>query len=630
MEREIEAIDYDIQMLLLTTSRENAFFENRSNQNLLDNNDSTPVGLPNVGNSCFMNTSIQCLGASKEFQNLILDSFKKGGSITKGLFNIYTQMKKAKFVSEGTMKNFKERLSFINNDYLSPRQQDASELIFGIIGKIYEEITDMAVKEKFRKMFYSELESTVEKNVEGKETFSIFPLNIPFEEVDDVPDFFKPLKVRVFFYGNQIPSLLLRVPIREHELTFQDLIEYINFLLTDGNQEGDWFFLGLRDRSKCFKILFKITEPMKSILEKVEQSEEKELLCFQISSKNAPVKGLVRIEDENLFFDLCKKTYCYWEKKNKAPNSRPFKYTKSQPEWKTILLDFSFENQRIFFQTPVLLEVKREALTFIDLHHFIFSYILGMIDNSAKYLYNLENYEILAENQKDELFDIKAPFTLFFKENPQDFYRLPFLNVPIMEDEVFQRREMFNIKVQFNDKNLADQILEKCKNEIYFDLTKIEEMKTIIPVFHNEHSDEFFSLHECLDLFFEKSQVVKNGVAKERKYRFDTLPKILILQIKRYSPSGAKYSTGITFPLELQLSNYCVPGKTENTNYKLISIANHNGNNLNCGHYYSILKKGEKWYYVSDEKVTETSADKLRNSKRLQEPYIFFYERVEP
>ena len=59
-------------------------------------------------------------------------------------------------------------------------------------------------------------------------------------------------------------------------------------------------------------------------------------------------------------------------------------------------------------------------------------------------------------------------------------------------------------------------------------------------------------------------------------------------------------------------------------NYKLISIANHLGVKIKCGHYQALIKIGTKWIKCDDDSHIKTSLDKEIHENN----YIVVYEKI--
>ena len=80
-------------------------------------------------------------------------------------------------------------------------------------------------------------------------------------------------------------------------------------------------------------------------------------------------------------------------------------------------------------------------------------------------------------------------------------------------------------------------------------------------------------------------------------------PKYLYIQLQRFaSHESFKVKTKVTPENILVLPN--------EDKYKLISIANHLGTQIRCGHYQALIKLGTKWIKCDDDKSFKTSLDK--------------------
>ena len=83
-----------------------------------------------------------------------------------------------------------------------------------------------------------------------------------------------------------------------------------------------------------------------------------------------------------------------------------------------------------------------------------------------------------------------------------------------------------------------------------------------------------------------------------------------------------------------QNSAYC-----KNTKYVLFGMTIHLGYSLRSGHYYSIIRRNNKWYQCNDNKVTELKPyktdkngyiffDKIDKESNFHNGYLFFYRRI--
>jgi ubiquitin C-terminal hydrolase len=140
------------------------------------------------------------------------------------------------------------------------------------------------------------------------------------------------------------------------------------------------------------------------------------------------------------------------------------------------------------------------------------------------------------------------------------------------------------------------------------------------------------NLLDCFDNFTSNDKLdgdnkwhnEKTGeyIEVNKKINFWSLPKILIIVLKRFNNRGQKNNNLIKFPFDLDLCKYCVGYKKNTYKYSLISVANHIGS-LNSGHYFSYVKNTNgNWYKYDDTIVSQMDkSDVVDNSA-----YCLFYQ----
>lgn len=143
------------------------------------------------------------------------------------------------------------------------------------------------------------------------------------------------------------------------------------------------------------------------------------------------------------------------------------------------------------------------------------------------------------------------------------------------------------------------------------------------------------NIYECFDLFIKPEEMSGenawfNGKTGQKENIFKTmtfwsLPKILVIILKRFSPDGSrKLQTLIDFPLyNLNLSKY-VRGYNPNSYiYDLFGVCNHMGG-VNGGHYTSFVKNMEgQWIHFND-----TNVEKIDESRIISPmAYCLFYRK---
>ncbi|CAF3413475.1 unnamed protein product [Rotaria socialis] len=138
------------------------------------------------------------------------------------------------------------------------------------------------------------------------------------------------------------------------------------------------------------------------------------------------------------------------------------------------------------------------------------------------------------------------------------------------------------------------------------------------------HVDVSLTMKECFDLLTKPETLSEYGqwycnecgrlTNAEKKLNLWTLPKILILQLKRFTydlSNNNKINTFVDYPLEnLDLSDYVInPDYDRTTRYNLVAVSVHSGS-LSGGHYTAFAQNFDtkRWYHFNDENVRDVSS----------------------
>ena len=136
----------------------------------------------------------------------------------------------------------------------------------------------------------------------------------------------------------------------------------------------------------------------------------------------------------------------------------------------------------------------------------------------------------------------------------------------------------------------------------------------------------------CSDEHLEKGNEWKCGNCHKRvnitkKFSIFYVPKLLIICLKRFAKIGYGYGkddTHINFPIEnLDMGKYiCGPDK-DHSKYDLFAVSQHYGG-CGGGHYTAVCKNIDgNWYSYNDSSVSSTSASSAITSAA----YVLFYRR---
>uniref|UniRef100_A0A4W3JYA0 Ubiquitin carboxyl-terminal hydrolase n=1 Tax=Callorhinchus milii TaxID=7868 RepID=A0A4W3JYA0_CALMI len=149
------------------------------------------------------------------------------------------------------------------------------------------------------------------------------------------------------------------------------------------------------------------------------------------------------------------------------------------------------------------------------------------------------------------------------------------------------------------------------------------------------------ALRECIDLFTTMETLgehdlwycptCKKHQQATKKFDLWSLPKILVVHLKRFSYNRYwrdKLDTLVDFPIrDLNMSEFVYNPKAGLCIYDLVAITNHYGG-MGGGHYTAYAKNqiDGQWYYFDDSSVSAASEDQIVTKAA----YVLFYQRREP
>ncbi|GAV75105.1 UCH domain-containing protein/DUSP domain-containing protein [Cephalotus follicularis] len=217
-------------------------------------------------------------------------------------------------------------------------------------------------------------------------------------------------------------------------------------------------------------------------------------------------------------------------------------------------------------------------------------------------------------------------FHLFLSdERPMNFK-------PIQKDSILKYGQVLKVLLDWTDK----------EHESY-DASYLKDL----PVVHKtgftvkKTRQESISLFSCLDAFLTEEPLGPDDMwycpsckahrQATKKLDLWALPEILIFHLKRFSFSRYlknKLDTFVNFPIhDLDLTKYLKGYKDGRSHvYELYAISNHYGG-LGGGHYtaYAKLIDENRWYHFDDSHVSPVGENEIRTSAA----YLLLYRRVE-
>ena len=282
--------------------------------------------------------------------------------------------------------------------------------------------------------------------------------------------------------------------------------------------------------------------------------------------------------------------------------------------------------------------------------------IIQMIEDEYKILFNPENKdEKIKNNINNFLNDI--PFNIYLQEKNSDkkiviidknnFFKISeelsnLLGINSFEDTFSEKLSLldnYEIYVDFNTNskyiNNKEMKLNSCL--VYktdFKNVKIKKKKNNKNI--SAPNNSTITLGDCLKNFSKEEKLeagnewycpkCKKHTLATKKMELYYLPKILIICFKRFMRESYRWRKNeqlVDFPINnLNMGDYMIGPDKDHSKYNLFAVSQHYGSTA-FGHYTAVCKNFNKWYSYNDSSVHPCSENDARSSAA----YVLFYRR---
>ncbi|XP_068264884.1 ubiquitin carboxyl-terminal hydrolase 4 isoform X2 [Nyctibius grandis] len=173
---------------------------------------------------------------------------------------------------------------------------------------------------------------------------------------------------------------------------------------------------------------------------------------------------------------------------------------------------------------------------------------------------------------------------------------------------------------------------------LLFDEQEAQAFEKHVSMLQPQKKKAVVALRDCIELFTTMETLgehdpwycpnCKKHQQATKKFDLWSLPKILVVHLKRFSYSRYwrdKLDTVVEFPIRgLNMSEFVCDPRAGSYVYDLIAVSNHYGA-MGVGHYtaYAKNKVNGKWYYFDDSSVSVASEDQIVTKAA----YVLFYQR---
>ena len=645
--------------------------------NLPDELNKGRTGLVNIGNTCFMNSALQCLSNCYELTKyFLLDHYENdinvnnrlgsGGKIAMAYTSLLENLWKndEKYLNPSS---FKSIFAHFVRKFSGFAQQDSNEFLIYLLDKIHEDLNSVSnkpyieIEEKGKDetdeeaskrwwekhllrensiivdLFHGQFKSTITCNYCNRvavnfDSYIFLSLPIPSGKYE----------IKLKYFGYEISNFHeFKIPITENT-TVLNVIDYIKKALKKKNN-----------------INKKISNPPRkknNRKNKKSHNRYKKDINYEISLTGDIIEMLLLTKNKNIY-----KVFTH--------NDYIFSYL--QQGYELVAYEKNINKENIYFY----LTNYYHSYIFSYFYYpktFLFNYPFAIDINQKDKIYEL--YERISDllkkfdlnkNNKEETLNINFTFEKINKEKEKETGYSIYINQYIKKKNNSLCESIFTskyINYLLLEKHSSNETIKNIKKElnlrdndrlsldinILFDLDKSQ-----LPKF-SANSDKItyysgndINLYDCLNLFNSEEilegdnewycNICKMHRDVNKKMDIFKTPYYLIIQLKRFKQdnemgqrsffnlfSSNKNSSLVSFPInDLDLSKYIVSKEKQGKKYKLIGVINHYGGS-SFGHYTAYCLNDGQWFEYNDDSVSLINENNIISSAA----YVLFYKRI--
>ena len=610
------------------------------------------IGLYNLGNTCYMNCSLQCLSHTKDltkyflnknFQNDINTQTKFGsnGVLLKSYYDLINLMwlsDEEKIIPNFFRNAFIESTNKFRNNY----QQDAMEFISILLNYFNEDLNHI------REKYYSILEPQKENESDIQASERFYKYNLLREN-----------SIIINLFNGQFQNIIKCTVCNKENKTY----EPFNNITLPIPDEHNFYIIKFFTHLKCKYITININSDTTfgELVKKATKYLSKNILdSFENIKKeysNSPeyVNALLEKNIEIVKLD-----------KNKVINE-----IYSQPENENdIKKNYLKKLKKYINKEEEIILFERELIP--DYLQNIYVYPI-MIDKKDEKKINFLSYPVV--------FSVKHDLSL---ENLEKLINEKFQHILINDPKIIKNNHIIDLHILHSNKNLNTGLMKivkdypKCKFcgsdysiekfcPLYKYFNKKDKVSKIFKI--SKYSEPFVilarsSYYDIKKEVYPEYYFEENNILNKHKNLYDSLnqfgnyeclgddnlwdcpychkkrkinkaikifrvPNYLIIQLKRFKKKsffnfldGDKNETFVSFPIKnLDLSNYIEgPGKI-NGIYNLYAVINHKSI-MGCNHFTAFCKNNNVWYEYDDHRVNHI------DNPVTNDAYILFYSKA--
>uniref|UniRef100_A0A8C1EVM8 Ubiquitin carboxyl-terminal hydrolase n=1 Tax=Cyprinus carpio carpio TaxID=630221 RepID=A0A8C1EVM8_CYPCA len=562
-------------------------------------------GLTNLGNTCFMNSALQCLSNTPPLTEYFLrnsyleelnftNPLGMKGEIAEAYADVIKQMWSGRHYSV-VPRVFKTKVGHFASQFLGYQQHDSQELLSFLLDGLHEDLNRVKKKE------YIEL-----RDADGR----------PDQEVAEEAwrnHLRRNDSVIVDTFHGLFKSTLVCPECNKVSVTFDPFCYLSVPLPVSKERVMEVFYVSLDPTAKPTQMA--VADVFNHRFYRIYQADES-LSCI-LDRDDIFVSGCVDQDGEEVVMAIYMRERSHYRDYGSGSNN----YGTS------------------LFGHPLLMSVPRAQCTREDLYQLLLKRLAAGVEPSGK---EEEDEDEDEEEEEEAASCAQANKRLPGRLRNTEKQKKALFTIQAVNSNGTTERGMGEVDGGFSfssqpyiaidwDPDMKKKYYNENEAEKY-----IKHQSMDVP-----HQQITVQLQECIELFTTVETLeeenpwycptCKKHQLATKKLDLWSLPEVLIIHLKRFSYtkySREKLDTIVEFPLrDLDFSGFLLKKTVNSTEppcrYDLISVSNHFGG-LRDGHYtsYARNKDNGQWYYFDDSKVTYAREEQITSAV-----YLLFYQR---
>ena len=634
------------------------------------------TGLYNIGNTCFMNSGLQCLSNCYELTkyfllNLYEDDINQKNKLGSGgkIAFIYRKLLEDLWKGDENAINpsyFKNIFAQFVKKFSGYAQQDSNEFLIYLLDKIHEDLNSVSKKP------YIEIEEKGKDESDEDASKRWWEMHLLREN-----------SIIVDLFQGQFKSTITCNYCNRIAVSF-DSYMFLSLPIPSGKYEINIKYLGY-EINNCFNFKIPITEntTVLNIIDIIEKKfaskKSTDKTIGNPPSKNNRRKNkrkkkyYVQKTEEVLSGDYSVEIVLLTKYKNiyKVFNCNDYIFPYLQQGFELVAYEKKKRGENIYFY---LTQYNNSYFSsYFYPKSFLFDYPLVIDVEKKEKIYSLYGKisiflnKLFSNNKKSgEAIDINSKFSQINKDNEKENGFTIYIDIYLSNKNNSFCESIFFSKYKnylLLDKHSSNENINNIKKEL--NLNENERLsldinilfnldKNKLPKFNSNsekislNSGKEINLYDCLNLFNSEEildgdnewycNICKKHRDVNKKMDIFKSPYYLIIQLKRFKQddemgprsifnifNSSKNTTFVDFPInDLDLSKYIL-SQSQSINgskYDLIGVINHYGGS-SFGHYTAYCLNGNKWIEYNDESLSKIA----KNNVVSNAAYVLFYKR---